>query len=212
MPINILIVDDDDIILSSLKLIMDLDCDINVKGLCKNGDVAYKAILQGQDIDVILMDIQMPVCNGIIATKKILELRSSIKVIVLTTFDDDEYIYEALKNGAMGYMLKNSSPDKIIEAVKVVQGGNLLMHSNIALKIPGLLKKEKKIVLDSLGLSNIELNIMKFIAKGHTNKEISEELYLAEGTVKNKITEIFNKLGLRDRTQIAIYYLNNCGG
>lgn len=208
MPISVLIVDDDDILTESLKIILDLDTDINVIGTCKNGDEAYKIILQETKIDVILMDIQMPVCNGISATKKILDVRKSVSIIVLTTFDDDEYIFEALKHGAKGYLLKNSSPDNIIEAVKVVNSGSLLVHPKIASKLPNLLFKEKKAVFDTFGFTNIELNIMKLISRGHSNKEIAESLFLAEGTVKNKITDILNKLELRDRTQIAIYYLN----
>ncbi|MFZ5986842.1 MAG: response regulator transcription factor [Bacillota bacterium] len=209
MPINVLIVDDDDLILNSLKLILDLNNEIQVTATCKNGDEAYKTVLQDPNINVILMDIQMPVCNGIAATKKILEVLSNIKIIVLTTFDDDEYIFEALKYGAKGYMLKNTSPDKIIEAIRIVHSGNLLVHPNVASKLPSLLIKEKKAAFDTIGLSNIELDIMKLISKGLSNKEISEALFLAEGTVKNKVTDILNKLGLRDRTQIAIYYLNN---
>lgn len=209
MPINVLIVDDDHLIGDSLKLLLDLDSEIYVTKICKNGDEAYKAVMHNPDIDVILMDILMPVCNGIDATKKILETHSNVKIIVLTTFDDDEYIFEALKHGAKGYMLKNSPPEKIGEAVKIVYRGNLLVHPNIAMKLPNLLVKEKKAAFIDSSLSDIELNVMKLISKGLSNKEISKDLFLAEGTVKNKITDILNKLGLRDRTQIAIYYLNN---
>lgn len=207
MPINVLIVDDDELIRSSLQIILDLNENIKVAGTCANGDEAYKKVIATSDIDVILMDIRMPVCDGVLATKKILEVRKAIKIIILTTFDDDEYIFEALKNGAKGYLLKNVSPDKIIEAIKVVQQGNLLIHPSVATKLSCMLQKGQENFLADYGLSESEVQIIKLIADGCTNKEIAEKIFLSEGTVKNKITDILNKLELRDRTQIAIFYL-----
>ncbi len=208
MSINVLLVDDDELMSSSIRIILELESGINVVGTCKNGDEAYKMVLAVPNIDVILMDIQMPICNGVTATKKILEIYPDIKIIVLTTFGDDEYIYDALKNGAKGYMLKNVSPDKIIEAINIVYNGNLLVHPNVAEKLPCLLKDDNKVNFDKYYLTETEMEIIKLISKGLSNKEIGERIFLGEGTVKNRISEILNKLGLRDRTQIAIFYLN----
>ncbi|MCX8132200.1 MAG: response regulator transcription factor [Clostridia bacterium] len=211
MPINVLLVDDEDLITNSLKIILELEQDIKVAGTCSNGDEAYRRVLSVPETDVILMDIRMPVCDGVLATKKIIEVRPDVKIIILTTFNDDEYIFEALKNGAKGYLLKSISPDKIIEAIKIVYQGNLLIHPDVALKLSGMLNKENQSkVMDNLSicdLTDMEKDIVKLISDGMTNKEIADKVYLSEGTVKNKISDILEKLGLRDRTQIAIFYL-----
>ncbi|MCX7749893.1 MAG: response regulator transcription factor [Clostridia bacterium] len=209
MSINVLLVDDDDLVRNSLKTILDINEEFNVVGLCRNGDEAYKKVISDPGIDVILMDIQMPVCNGVLATKNILGIRPDVKIIVLTTFDDDDYIIEALKCGAKGYLLKNITADKITDAVKIVKSGSLLVHPEIASKLPRVLTNEKKISFEKYNLTEVEVEIVRLISKGFTNKEIAEKLFLGEGTIKNKTSEILNKLGLRDRTQIAIFYLNN---
>ena len=207
MPINVLIADDDELIRSSLKIILDMDEGIHVAGTCSNGDEAYRAALDTPGIDVILMDIRMPVCDGVLATKKIIEARPGIKVIILTTFNDDEYIFEALKNGARGYLLKNVSPDRITEAVRVVHSGSLLIHQDVAGRISKMLHKGNEAFLNSYGFSETDIAIIRLIADGYTNKEIADRVFLGEGTVKNKISDILDKLELRDRTQIAIFYL-----
>jgi len=207
MLINVLIVDDDELIRSSLKIILDMDPDICVAGVCSNGDEAYTRVASASDIHIVLMDIRMPVCDGVLATKKILQLRPEVKVIVLTTFDDDEYIFEALKNGAKGYLLKNVSADRIKEAIKVVHSGSMLIHPQAAEKLSGMLQQKKDDFLEQYGLTDNETEIVKLIAEGLTNKEIGDRVFLSEGTVKNKITDILGKLELRDRTQIAIFYL-----
>ena len=207
MPINVLIVDDDELITSSLKIILDMDSGIHVAGTCHNGDEAFRKVLAEPGIEVILMDIRMPVCDGVLATKKIIELHPGMKIIILTTFDDDEYIFEALKNGANGYLLKNVSPDKIIEAIKVVHSGSMLVHQGVAARLSHMLQKGNEDCLSGRDFSENEINIIKLIADGYTNKEIADRIFLSEGTVKNKISDILDKLQLRDRTQIAIYYL-----
>lgn len=207
MAIRVMIVDDDELIRSSLKIILEMDSDIDVINTCTNGDEVYKNLLAGVEADVILMDIRMPVCDGVLATKKILQLQPHSKIIILTTFDDDDYIFEALKYGAKGYLLKNVSPDRIIEAIKVVFNGNLLIHQGVAEKISNMLKKEENVNFSEYDLTESEINIIRLIADGLSNKEIAEKLFLSEGTVKNKVSEILDKLQLRDRTQIAIFYL-----
>lgn len=209
MSIRVLIADDEELITNSLKIILQLEDDIEVVGVCSNGDEAYRRIAEVGNVDIVLMDIRMPICDGVLATKKIMETFSQTKVIILTTFNDDEYIFEALKNGAKGYLLKSVKPDKIIEAIRVVQGGNLLVHSEVASRLSNMLKKDRVKKMSSYGFTEIEIEIIKLISDGYTNKEISEKVFLSEGTIKNKITEILSKLNLRDRTQIAIFYLKN---
>jgi DNA-binding NarL/FixJ family response regulator len=209
LAINVLIVDDDELLRENLKLILDLEDDINVISDCKDGDEAYKAVINHPEIDVILMDIEMPVCNGIIAIKKILELKPKMKILVLTTFDDEEYIYQSLKRGAKGYVLKNSYPDKIISAIKTVFNDDFLISYDAANKIPHLLFRPSEIPFYKYSLSDTEIEIIKKISMGMTNKEIAGSMFLTEGTVKNKISAILNKLNLRDRTQIAVFYYNN---
>lgn len=206
MKIKVLIADDDKIVRDSMKIILEMDKDIEVVGTAANGDEAFEFCMKN-NVDVVLMDIRMPVCDGVLGTKKIKEVFKDIKVIILTTFSDDEYILEALKNGASGYLLKNISPDKIMEDIKVVFNGNMLIHPDIAYKVAEMLNKEEKNDFSKYGLNEAEVKIMELISKGLTNKEISEIMFLSEGTIKNKISDILSKLNLRDRTQIAIFYL-----
>lgn len=208
MPIRVVITDDDALIRDSLKMIMDLDEDIEVVGVCTNGDEAYKLCME-KPVDVILMDIRMPVCDGIIGTKKIKESFPHIHILILTTFQDDEYIFQALKNGANGYLLKNTPSTKIREQIKLAYSGTMLIHPDIAEKLSGMLYKEKKKDLSVYKLTLREIEIIKLISEGYSNKEIAEKLYLGESTVKNYISGILNKLNLRDRTQIAIFYLKD---
>lgn len=206
MAVKVLIADDDKIVRDSMKIILQMDKDIDVVGTAANGDEAFEFCMKN-NVDVVLMDIRMPVCDGVLGTKKIKGMFKDIKVIILTTFNDDEYILEALKNGASGYLLKNISPDKIIEDIKVVFSGNMLIHPDVAYKVAEMLNKEEKNDFSRYGLNEADIKIMELISSGLSNKEISEDIFLSEGTVKNKITEILSKLNLRDRTQIAIFYL-----
>ncbi|WP_026478605.1 response regulator transcription factor [Alkaliphilus transvaalensis] len=204
--IKVLIVDDDQIIRESMKIILSMEKDIKVVGTCCHGDEAY-TFCREYPVDVILMDIRMPICDGVLGTKKILESFKHIKIIILTTFDDDRYIVDALKNGASGYLLKNISPDKVIEAIKVVEKGNMLIHPEIAPKVTGLLIKQPEVDYLRYQINEGEMQIIKHIADGYSNRDIAEKVFLSEGTVKNKITDILAKLNLRDRTQIAIFHL-----
>jgi len=157
----------------------------------------------------------MPEVNGVEATAMIKKDFPNIKIIVLTTFNDDEYIYEALKNGASGYLLKDTSPGEILKAVRTVYRGGALIQSEIAVKVidkfSQLAQKTEYKYIDPRVelLTDREIEICRLIAEGKSNKEISEELFLSQGTVKNHITKILLKLDLRDRTQLAIFTINN---
>lgn len=206
MPIRVVIADDDALIRDSLKLVLELDGEIEVVGTCINGDEAYRMCLNNP-VDVVLMDIRMPVCDGIMGTKKIKEAISGVKILILTTFQDDEYILQALKNGANGYVLKNTPSSLIKEQIKLVYNGTMLIHQDIAGKLPGMLGSRFKKDLSTYSLTDRETEIIELISDGLSNQEIAEKLYLGESTVKNYVSSILNKLSLRDRTQIAVFYL-----
>ncbi|HCS11988.1 MAG TPA: DNA-binding response regulator, partial [Clostridiales bacterium] len=208
--IKLLLADDQDILTEGLKLILGAEEDIEIVGTANNGKKAYE-LCRIRKPDVVLMDIQMPEVNGVEATEMIKKEFPNIKIIVLTTFNDDEYIYDALKNGASGYLLKDTSPVEILKAVRTVYNGGALIQSEVAVKVidkfSQLAKKTEDKHIDSKAelLTDREIEICRLIAEGKNNKEISGELFLSQGTVKNHITKILIKLDLRDRTQLAIF-------
>lgn len=206
MPVKVIIVDDDALIRESLKMILELDEEIEVPGTFTNGDEACRFVLQNQ-VDVVLMDIRMPICDGILGTKKIKEINPNIKVLILTTFKDDEFIFQALKNGANGYILKNTPSAKIKEQIKLAHFGTMLIDPEMAQKLMGMLSSTGERDLSSYDLTAREIEITKLVSCGLSNKEIADKLYLGESTVKNYISTILDKLGLRDRTQLAVFYL-----
>ena len=204
MSIRLLICDDDALIRESLRIILSMDEEIDVIDVAENGlkalDICIKNI-----IDIVLLDIRMPLMNGVDATREIINKTRS-KVIILTTFDEDEYIKEALNNGASGYILKNNSPEKIINTIKLVASGNSVMEESVFNKFKETMAYDEEKIDTSL-FTERELEIIRAISEGMSNKEISAKLYISEGTVKNYITNILNKTGLDHRTQIAIYYI-----
>ncbi|MFB9279930.1 response regulator [Cohnella cellulosilytica] len=213
--IQLVIVDDDPFIRESLKLILDLDPELTVIGTCGDGEEGCRFVQEHPETDLVLMDIRMPVCDGVEGTRRLKTLDKPPAVLILTTFDDDEYIVQAIRHGANGYLLKNVPPARIVSGIKSVAEGNHLIHPDIARKLAGLLdqRDSREDVgaaarrLADAGLTPAERDIVRHIADGMSNKEIAGAMFLSEGTVKNYISEILGKLGLRDRTQIAIFYL-----
>ena len=212
--IKLLLADDQDILTEGLKLILGAEEDIEIVGTANNGNKAYD-LCRVRKPDVVLMDIQMPEVNGVGATAMIKKEFPHIKIIVLTTFNDDEYIYDALKNGALGYLLKDTSPMEILKAVRTVYNGGALIQSEVAVKV---IDKFSQLAKDNADkhidpkvqqLTEREIEICRLIAEGKNNQEISEELFLSQGTIKNHITKVLLKLDLRDRTQLAIFTINN---
>lgn len=210
-PIRLVIVDDDAFIRESLNVLIGLDPAITVIGTASNGKEAMELLQTENEADVVLMDIRMPECDGVEGTRLIKQAYPPLQVLMLTTFDDDEYIIKALQHGASGYLLKNVPPDRIIEGIKTVHRGDMLIHPDIARKLAGLLRPaapppahEK---VESFGLTRMEQAVAEAISEGLSNKEIAAKLFLSEGTVKNYVTDILGKLNLRDRTQIAIFML-----
>lgn len=203
---KLLIVDDDALIRDSLKILIGLEDDMEVVGTASNAQAAIELCKTCQP-DIVLMDIRMPVMDGVLGTKLIKAQFSHIKVIILTTFKDDEYIKEAIKNGAAGYMLKNQSSDSIIESIRAVSKGSIVLEPEVAQSLTTMLKEKKRTV--ELDITDRELDVLKLVGKGLSNKEIADSLYLSEGTVRNYVTMLLEKLNLRDRTQLAIYYVKN---
>ncbi|KEH89084.1 response regulator transcription factor [Clostridium novyi] len=204
---KVVIADDDGLIRDSLKLILELEDDIEVVATAKNGQEVIDCSRRYSP-DVVLMDIRMPILDGVLATKKIKEQQKDIKIIILTTFKDDEYIAEAIKNGAEGYILKNQNSDSIIECLRTVYNGNGVFQRDILNSLMCMIKNKKK-YSNKINLTERELEILALIGQGLSNKEISKKVYLSEGTIRNYITNLLQKLQLRDRTQLAIYYLKN---
>lgn len=201
---NILLVEDQTIVRQGLKVILEQEERFNVSHQAENGQQAVR-IMEKHLIDFILMDVRMPVMNGIEATRIIKKRWPDVKILILTTFNDDEYAVQALREGANGFLLKTSDPAKLIDAVHSCMSGGLTIHDEVAAKVmPRLLQTSEKPKLD-INFSERELAITKLVGEGRTNKEIADVLYLSIGTVKNHLTLILQKAGLRDRTQLAIY-------
>lgn len=196
---NIIIVDDDPLVVNSLKTIVEAN-GINVLGIGYSGEEAI-SLFKELNPNVILMDIRMKDITGIDATREILEIDKDAKILLITTFQDDEYISEALSLGCRGYILKQNI-DSIIPSINAVYSGNMVFDSKIVSNIKKYTEKD----IEKSELTSRELDILLLVADGLNNKEIANELYLSEGTVRNYISTMLDKLSLRDRTQLAIYY------
>lgn len=205
MCIKIAIVDDDDLIRESLKIIIGSNEEIDVKGTFKNGQELLK-YLEGSYLDVVLMDIRMPILNGVETLAEMGRRDLKTKVIVLTTFDEDEYIEKSLNQGAIGYLLKNTTPDKIIDTIKMAYNGISVIQEDILKRYKEIEQDTPKGKIDKSLFTDREYEVIVGISQGLSNKEISKKLFISEGTVKNYITSILNKTGLKHRTQIAVYY------
>lgn len=209
--IRIGLVDDQPIMIEGLKMIIPCD-DMEVVATASNGQEAYE-ICKNQCLDVLLLDIKMPVCNGVEAVKMIKRDFDQVKVIMLTTFNDDEFIFDSLQNGASGYLLKDALPDDIRSAIRQVHAGGAIIEpasaNRLLERFVELNTKEAVRSPQYNGLTKREREICLLIGEGKNNKEISGTLFISEGTVKNNITNILGKLELRDRTQLAIYMHKN---
>ncbi len=205
---KILIADDDVLIREGLKLILETEKDFEVSGIAANGQEAVKLCATGRP-DIVLMDIRMPVMDGVQATQQIKQQFKGIKVVLLTTFKDTEYIRSAVKYGADGYILKSSSSENIIESIRTVQKGNVVYEKEITDALSGMISEKRKTTASDACVSERELSIMKLIADGLSNKEIAAALFISEGTLRNVTSALLDKLSLRDRTQLAVYYIRN---
>lgn len=204
---RVLVIDDDKLVCVSLKTILESQGDINVIGTGNSGQEALE-LFQSLNPDILLMDIRMNGMTGLEAAETILNNDKNAKILFLTTFSDDDYIVKALKIGAKGYIIKQNF-ECIVPSLKAVYSGQSVFGDDIVSKIPSLINNTSKVDFFSFGITEKELEIITLVADGLSNKEIASNLYLSEGTVRNTITIILQKLSLRDRTQLAIFYYKN---
>jgi DNA-binding NarL/FixJ family response regulator len=208
--IRVLLVDDQALFLEGLANLLALEEDLEIVGQAYDGQEAI-ALTQKLQPDVILMDVRMPICDGVKATREIHKSYPAIKIMVLTTFDEDEYIWQSLQAGAFGYLLKNTPSQQIAAATRTLYQGHCQLDSTVAAKVfaqmnPPVLSKQRD---EGQLFSERELEILKLLGKGQNNREIANTLHLTEGTIKNYITNIFCQLGVRDRTQAALWAKQN---
>ena len=204
---KVTITDDDAIVVSSLKTILEMSGEVTVLGTGNNGEEAIKLFDQHQP-EIMLIDIQMPVMTGLEAAEKIITKYPEAKVLFLTTFADDEYIYKALSIGAKGYILKQDF-DNILPALKAVHSGQNVFGTDIVARLTNLTLSDGGLDYEEFDITEKEQEVILLVADGLSNKEISAKLYLSEGTVRNYLSNILVKLDLRDRTQLAIWYYQN---
>lgn len=201
---RLMIVDDDPLVTQSLKIILEQDPDITVDKLCQSGREAIEAYREIKP-DVVLSDIRMEDTDGLTATEEILKLDPDAKVILLTTFLDDEYINRALKVGAHGYVLKQDCAS-LSDSVKAVYGGQTVFGGKIVERLPNLMNRTEKFKWEDYDITPKEREFVELVAEGLSNKEIANKMFLGEGTVRNLMSSVLSKLDLRDRTQLACFY------
>lgn len=205
--IRILIVDDDALVTMSLKTIVEATGQIEVVGTGNSAEEAVK-LYEEYKPDILLMDIRMGEATGIDAAKEIFSKNPSAAILLLTTFSDDEYILEAIKIGIKGYLLKQNL-DAIVPSIKAVNNGQSVFGDTIMNRLPELLKTADNNLSPYIELSEREQSILVLVSEGLNNKEIATKLFLSEGTVRNYISHLLEKLALRDRTQLAVFYYKN---
>jgi DNA-binding NarL/FixJ family response regulator len=209
MPVRVLIVDDQALFREALATLLEVRPEIRVVGEAANGAEALDRVAALRP-DVVLMDLHMPVLDGIGATRRVRVEHPDVQVLALTTFDDDEDVFAALRAGAVGYLLKDVSSDRLVEALLAARRGESVLQPSVAAKVVARFARmtdgeaaprPQPLVVP---LSERELEVLRLLAEGSSNREIASALFLAEGTVKNHVTNLLGKLGARDRTQAAL--------
>ena len=201
---NLIIIDDDPFVTGALKILLEANPNITVLASGSNGKEAV-SLYRRHRPDILLMDIRMEEMDGLTASEQILQEYPDAKILLLTTFSDDEYIIKALLLGAKGYLLKQDYAT-IVPALEAVASGQTVFGNEIISRIPSLMHQKESFDYHSLDINDRELEIIRLIAEGLSNKEIASALFLSEGTVRNYLSSILDKLHLRDRTQVAVFY------
>jgi DNA-binding NarL/FixJ family response regulator len=207
-PIRIILCDDQALFRDGLRMLLSLHADLEVVGEAENGDAAVQAALR-QKPEVIIMDLRMPGMSGIEATRRVLAASPQTRVIVLTTFREDEEIFEALRAGACGYVLKDIPAEQLADAIRTAAQGGTCLEPGVATRVIKEFSRlsglpDHRSVLDSCQFSARELDVLRQVSRGRTNKEIAAALHISEGTVKNHLTSVFSRLAVQDRTQAAL--------
>lgn len=208
--IKILVVDDQNLVREGMASLLSLEDDLQIVGQAANGEEACNMVGELRP-DVVLMDVRMPVRDGVTATGIIHEQYPDTKIIVLTTFDEEEYIMKALQKGASGYLLKDTPSEQVAAVIRSVKAGHTLLGPTITPKVLSHLhqpRQEPSVDYKSI-LTSREIEVLKLLGRGKSNREIAKELNITEGTVKNHITKIFPQLGVRDRIQAALWVQQN---
>jgi len=209
MPaIRVLLADDQVLFREALRGLLAAQPDIEIVGEAGDGAEAVRLVAELRP-DIVLMDAQMPLLDGVAAARRIQESHPECRVIMLTTFDDDEYVFEGLRAGAIGYLLKDAPAQRLIEAIHIAARGETFLQPSIAAKVVAELNRQSSPSVSAQRglvdpLTAREIDILRMIAHGHSNREIAEKLVISEGTVKNHVTSILGKLGVRDRTQAVL--------
>lgn len=204
--VRVLLADDQALFREALHTLLSVQSGIEVIGEAGNGAEALD-MAAARHPDVVLMDLQMPIMDGVAATRKLRETSPDCRVIVLTTFDDDEYVFEGLRAGAVGYLLKDVSGAKLVEAIMTAARGETFLQPSIAAKLVAEFSRQRPRTESAAlvePLTGRETAILRLMMAGKSNREIADELFITEGTVKNHVTNILGKLGVRDRTQAVI--------
>ena len=209
MSIRVLIADDQAMVRAGFRMILEMQDDMEVVGEASDGAETIAAVKKLKP-DIVLMDIQMPGMDGLEATRRIVEMHDEVptKVLILTTFERDDYIFEALRTGACGFLLKNATPEDLVAGIRVVAEGNALLAPSVTRRVIAKFaqKPKPRDYTDSLsGLTPREIDIMKWIARGKTNAEIAQDLFIGETTVRTHVSNLLSKLDLRDRVQIVSF-------
>lgn len=204
---QIILIDDDNLVCLSLKTILQADPEVRVAAIGTSGEEAV-ALYEKHLPDILLMDIQMKGMGGLAAGEEILKKHPEARILFLTTFSDNEYILKALGMGAKGYLIKQDI-EALLPALRAVMSGQNVFGNEIVTRIPAMMHRAPAFHPEQFHLSAREGEIMELVAKGLNNKEIADTLFLSEGTVRNYLSALLDKLSLRDRTQLAIFYYRN---
>ncbi|MGI8807137.1 MAG: response regulator [Acidimicrobiales bacterium] len=211
MTIRVLLVDDQAMVRVGLRMILETEDDVDVVGEAEDGGQGVRITGELQP-DIVLMDVQMPIMDGLEATRRIVASQRSgpgSRVIMLTTFERDDYVFEALQAGASGFLLKNAPPEDLVRAVRIVAAGDSLLAPSVTRRIiEEYLRSPTPRGRDDSGLDRLterEVEVLRLLAKGRSNAELAAELFVGEGTVKTHVSSVLSKLGLRDRVQAVVY-------
>jgi DNA-binding NarL/FixJ family response regulator len=208
VTIRVVLVDDQAMVRAGFRLILEAEDDLEIGGEAADGEEAIEATRRLEP-DVVLMDIQMPKLDGIAATRKIAgdpEIRS--RVVIVTTFEQDDYVFEALRAGASGFLLKNAPPEQLVEAVRTVAAGDALLSPGVTRRVIEDYAQRTVAQNNNVGLESLterELEVLRLLATGKSNAELAQELFLGEGTIKTHVSHLLAKLGLRDRVQAVVF-------